>query len=192
MCACRGWTRVFFLAWKKSFLFLPSIEWKYTKPRSLPSQLRWHHFDWSISLVQILYSWSVGGGARAIRWRGDCSVSTRPWKEEEEVDEWQRTGATQRKRLFSFRAWNKDLGQTLRHCSIFNPSTLDTSLLTLSRCLWSRPSPPLPSPSPPPLSEHKQARPQVGVTQDIHPHTWALWQATADGFYSRYKYLQHV
>lgn len=41
----------------------------------------------------------------------------------------------QRKRL-SFRAWNKDLRQTVPALFHFNPSTLDTSLLTLNWCLW--------------------------------------------------------
>lgn len=42
----------------------------------------------------------------------------------------------QRKRL-SFRAWNKDLTQTLPALFHFNPSTLTTSLLTLNCYLWS-------------------------------------------------------
>lgn len=42
----------------------------------------------------------------------------------------------QRKRL-SFRAWNKDLSQTIPALFHFSPSTLDTSLLTLNCCLWS-------------------------------------------------------
>ena len=51
------------------------------------------------------------------------------------MEQWPRTGATRGRG--SFRAQNKDLSPTIPALFHFNPSTLDTSLLTLNFCHWS-------------------------------------------------------
>ena len=85
---------------------------------------RWDQMCWEINGCQ-RRGWSCGGdGASAHRPEGGRGNGT-------VAEDWRH----QRKSL-SFRAWNKDLTQTLPALFHFNPSTLATSLLTLNCYLW--------------------------------------------------------
>lgn len=85
---------------------------------------RWDQMGWEINCCQ-RRGWSCeGDGASAHRPEGGRGNGT-------VAEDWRH----QRKSL-SFRAWNKDLTQTLPALFHFNPSTLATSLLTLNCYLW--------------------------------------------------------
>lgn len=142
---------------KGFFFFLPLIENIQSPDRCRPA-CDDIIFDWSISLVQILYSWSVWGRGGRTRDKVTGVFQADPGRRKRKRTSGRGLAPPRGRGSSSLSVPEiKSSARLFRHCSIFNPSTLDTSLLTLSCCLWSRPSPRLPSPPP------AQPTPSVGA-----------------------------
>lgn len=166
MCACHGWTPPFSCLWEKFFI-VPLITMTidcYIKNLQSPNRCcssrddiiltAWSHWcKYCLSRhVQLQIKVPGGPGGRKRKLTSGKGL------------------APPRGRGSSLSVPEiKILARVFRHCSIFNPLTLDTSLLTLSCCLWSHPSPSLPHPTP---TAGAQTGLATGGSNSGHPPTY--------------------